>query len=63
MVTALTMTYVDEAIGSRCAAQRAGIPAAISFTLETDGRLPSGQSLAERSRRPTPRPAAGPPTT
>src|SRR5262245_57067856 len=36
MVTALTITYVDEAIGIARAAQGAGIPAAISFTLETD---------------------------
>ena len=47
MVAALTMTYVDEAIGITRAAQEAGIPAAISFTLETDGQLPSGQPLSE----------------
>jgi len=47
MVTALTMTYVDEAIGVARAAAEAGIPAAISFTLETDGQLPSGQPLGE----------------
>src|SRR5215208_5367878 len=47
MVTALTMTYVDEAIGIARAAQAVGIPAAISFTLETDGRLPSGQALSQ----------------
>jgi S-methylmethionine-dependent homocysteine/selenocysteine methylase len=47
MVAALTLTYVDEAIGIARAAQEAGIPAAISFTVETDGRLPSGQSLPE----------------
>src|SRR3954451_21846161 len=47
MVTALTMTYADEAIGISRAAREAGIPAAISFTVETDGRLPSGQSLAD----------------
>lgn len=45
MVTAITMTYADEAIGIARAAQKAGMPAAISFTLETDGRLPSGQEL------------------
>ena len=39
---------------------RPGMPAAISFTVETDGRLPSGQSLADaielgrRGRRPRP---------
>jgi S-methylmethionine-dependent homocysteine/selenocysteine methylase len=47
MVTAITMTYADEAIGVARAAQEAGIPAAISFTVETDGRLPSGQELGE----------------
>ena len=47
MVTAVTMTYADEAIGISRAAREAGLPAAISFTVETDGRLPSGQSLAD----------------
>jgi S-methylmethionine-dependent homocysteine/selenocysteine methylase len=47
MVTAITMTYVEEAIGVARAAAEAGVPAAISFTVETDGRLPSGQALGE----------------
>jgi S-methylmethionine-dependent homocysteine/selenocysteine methylase len=47
MVTAITMTYPEEAVGIARAAARAGLPAAISFTVETDGRLPSGQSLGE----------------
>jgi homocysteine S-methyltransferase len=47
MVTALTMTYSEEAIGIARAAAEAGLPAAISFTVETDGRLPSGQALGE----------------
>ena len=47
MVTAITMTYADEAIGVTMAAQRVGLPAAISFTLETDGKLPSGQALGK----------------
>ena len=47
MVTAITMTYSEEAIGVARAAAEAGIPAAISFTVETDGRLPSGQALRE----------------
>jgi S-methylmethionine-dependent homocysteine/selenocysteine methylase len=46
MVTALTMTYAEEAVGIVRAAARAGLPVAISFTVETDGRLPSGQALA-----------------
>jgi homocysteine S-methyltransferase len=45
MVTAITMTYADEAIGVARAAAKAGLPSAISFTVETDGHLPSGQSL------------------
>jgi S-methylmethionine-dependent homocysteine/selenocysteine methylase len=47
MVTALTMTYAEEAIGITRAASETGLPAAISFTLETDGRLPSGQALGD----------------
>ena len=47
MVTAITMTYVEEAIGIVRAAEAAGLPVAISFTVETDGRLPSGQPLGE----------------
>jgi homocysteine S-methyltransferase len=47
MVTAMTITYAGEAIGLALAARDAGIPVAISFTLETDGRLPSGQGLGE----------------
>jgi homocysteine S-methyltransferase len=47
MVTAITMTYADEAIGVARAAASAGLPSAISFTLETDGRLPNAQALGE----------------
>ena len=47
MVSAITMTYAEEAIGIARAAAAAGIPAAIAFTVETDGRLPSGQALGE----------------
>jgi S-methylmethionine-dependent homocysteine/selenocysteine methylase len=47
MVCAVTMTYVDEAVGIARGAEEAGLPAAISFTVETDGRLPSGQALGE----------------
>jgi homocysteine S-methyltransferase len=45
MVAAFTMNYVEEAIGIVRAAQAAAMPVAISFTLETDGRLPSGDTL------------------
>ncbi len=47
LVTAVTMTYVEEAIGVARAATAAGMPVVISFTVETDGRLPSGQALGE----------------
>jgi S-methylmethionine-dependent homocysteine/selenocysteine methylase len=47
LVSALTLTYAGEAVGVARAAQNAGIPSVISFTVETDGRLPSGQSLRE----------------
>ena len=45
MVSAITMTYAEEAIGIALAARDCGLPAVVSFTLETDGRLPSGQEL------------------
>lgn len=47
MVTALTHTQGDEAAGFSCAAKAAGLPHVISFTVETDGRLPTGETLAE----------------
>lgn len=47
MVTAMTMTHTGEAIGVVRAAQAAGLPVVIGFTVETDGRLPSGETLAE----------------
>lgn len=45
MVTAITMTNSNEAIGIVKAAQNASLPVCIGLTVETDGRLPSGQSL------------------
>jgi S-methylmethionine-dependent homocysteine/selenocysteine methylase len=47
LVTAITMTRAGEAIGVTRAAQAAGMPVVISFTVETDGRLPTGQPLQE----------------
>jgi S-methylmethionine-dependent homocysteine/selenocysteine methylase len=47
MVSAITMTNVPEAIGLALAARKAQMPAAISFTVETDGNLPTGQGLAD----------------
>jgi homocysteine S-methyltransferase len=51
MVSALTLNYVEEAIGIVRAARDAAIPVAISFTLETDGRLPSGDPLGDAIER------------
>lgn len=51
MITAVTMTYPEEAIGITLAAKNAGIPAAISFTVETDGLLPDGTSVKEAIAR------------
>lgn len=45
MVCAITMNYAEEAVGITQAAGQAGMPVAISFTVETDGRLPTGQTL------------------
>ncbi len=47
MVTALTFTQSDEAIGFVRAARKAGLPVVMSFTVETDGSLPTGQPLNE----------------
>jgi homocysteine S-methyltransferase len=46
-VTLLTGTHTGEPIGIARAASAAGIPVVIAFTVETDGRLPSGQPLHE----------------
>ena len=46
-VSAMTLTYSEEAVGFCLAARRAEVPLVISFTVETDGRLPSGESLAD----------------
>jgi S-methylmethionine-dependent homocysteine/selenocysteine methylase len=47
LVTAITMTYPGEAIGIVEATRRVGMPVVISFTVETDGRLPNGQTLGQ----------------
>ena len=47
LMTAITMTYTAEAIGVVRAATTVGLPVVISFTVETDGRLPSGETLRE----------------
>lgn len=45
MITAMTMTYPEEAIGIVKAAQAVEMPVVIGFTTETNGCLPTGQSL------------------
>jgi S-methylmethionine-dependent homocysteine/selenocysteine methylase len=47
LVSAITMTYAEEAVGIARAAAGAGVPVVLSFTVETDGRLPSGQPVRE----------------
>lgn len=47
MITAITMTNIPEAVGITKAAREAGMPVAISFTVEADGKLPTGDTLAE----------------
>ncbi len=47
MVTALTFTQADEAIGFVRSADEYGLPMVVSFTVETDGTLPTGQPLAD----------------
>jgi homocysteine S-methyltransferase len=51
MIGALTLTYAEEAVGIVRAAAAAEIPVVVSFTVETDGRLPSGQSLGDAIRQ------------
>jgi homocysteine S-methyltransferase len=48
--TVLTLTEVGEAIGVSRAAADVGLRAGIGFTIETDGRLPDGTSLADAVR-------------
>ena len=47
MISAMTLTHAGEAIGIVQAAKEIDVPVVIAFTLETDGRLPSGQPLSE----------------
>ena len=50
LVTAITMTHTAEAIGVARAAAARDLPSVISFTVETDGRLPSGETLGDAVR-------------
>jgi S-methylmethionine-dependent homocysteine/selenocysteine methylase len=51
LVSAYTLPYADEGIGIAMAAREVGMPAVISFTVETDGCLPSGETLREAIER------------
>ena len=51
MITAVTMTYAEEAIGITRAASSVGLPVVVSFTVETDGALPSGEALGDAIMR------------
>ena len=50
-ITALTLSYPEEAIGVVQAAASLGVPVVPSFTVETDGRLPDGTSVADAVER------------
>jgi homocysteine S-methyltransferase len=47
LISAMTMTSSAEALGVARAASAMGLPVTVSFTVETDGRLPSGERLRE----------------
>lgn len=47
LVSAITMTHAGEAAGIVRAAVAKGLPVVVSFTVETDGRLPEGQALGD----------------
>ncbi len=47
LVTATTMTNVGEAAGIAIAAAEVGVPSVVSFTVETDGRLPDETLLID----------------
>lgn len=51
LITALTITGVGEAVGIIRSARAVGLPVSVSFTVEQDGRLPDGSSLADAITR------------
>ena len=51
MISAITMTYADEAIGIARAATAVGLPSVISLTVEVDALLPSGQTIGNAISR------------
>jgi homocysteine S-methyltransferase len=51
LITALTLTTAEEAVGIVLAAREVGLPVTVAFTVETDGRLPDGSTLRETIER------------
>ena len=51
LMTALTFTGAGEAIGFVRAVRDAGVPVAVGFTVEIDGRLPDGTTLRDAIAR------------
>jgi len=47
VISAVTMNYVEEALGIAHAAKKADMPVILAYTVETDGRLPTGQTLGD----------------
>ncbi len=47
LVSAITLNYIEEAIGVSLAAKAKNVPVCISFTVETDGKIPTGETLKE----------------
>jgi homocysteine S-methyltransferase len=47
LISAFTINYVEEGIGVARACRKAGMSSVISFTVETDGKLPSGQTIRD----------------
>lgn len=47
LISAITMNYAEEAIGITHAAHAVDLPVVISFTVETDGKLPTGMTLKD----------------
>jgi S-methylmethionine-dependent homocysteine/selenocysteine methylase len=51
LISAVTMNYINEAVGIALAAKQVGLPVVIGLTTETDGRLPDGHTLEEAINR------------
>jgi homocysteine S-methyltransferase len=60
MVSAITMNYPEEAIGIARAARARRMPCVISFTVETDGKLPTGDTFGAAVERVEREPAGAP---